>query len=122
MKAGRGSIGYCFMNSDTHSWIGSKGYDKNFGARPLARVVQEYVKKPLAEELLFGKLTGGGLVSIEFQDGELSFDYENTKATDRSNKKTRKKKAKEKKRTEPHTCSFGSPACLMYFGNISHIF
>ena len=85
------------ISEEARSWIGSKGYDKNFGARPLARVVQEYVKKPLAEELLFGKLTGGGLVSIEFQDGELSFDYENTKATDRSNKKTRKKKAKRTK-------------------------
>ena len=85
------------ISEEARSWIGSKGYDKNFGARPLARIVQEYVKKPLAEELLFGKLTGGGLVSIEFQDGELSFHYENTKATDRSKEKTSKKKAKRTK-------------------------
>ena len=85
------------ISEEARSWIGSKGYDKNFGARPLARIVQEHVKKPLAEELLFGKLTGGGVVSIDFQDGKLSFDYENTKATDRSNKKTRKKKAKRTK-------------------------
>ncbi|MEC7146206.1 MAG: ATP-dependent Clp protease ATP-binding subunit ClpA [Pseudomonadota bacterium] len=85
------------ISEEARSWIGSKGYDKNFGARPLARVVQEYVKKPLAEELLFGKLTGGGLVSIEFQDEELSFHYENTKATDRSKEKTSKKKAKRTK-------------------------
>ena len=83
------------ISEEARSWIGSKGYNKNFGARPLARIVQEYVKKPLAEELLFGKLTGGGVVSIDFQDGELSFDYENTKATDRSKEETSKKKAKK---------------------------
>ena len=83
------------ISEEARSWIGSKGYDKNFGARPLARIVQEYVKKPLAEELLFGKLTGGGVVSIDFQDGELSFDYENTKATDRSKEETSNKKAKK---------------------------
>ena len=85
------------ISEEARSWIGSKGYDKNFGARPLARIVQEYVKKPLAEELLFGKLTGGGVVSIDFQDGKLSFDYENTRATDRSKKGTSKKKAKKTK-------------------------
>ena len=85
------------ISEEARSWIGSKGYDKNFGARPLARIVQEYVKKPLAEELLFGKLTGGGVVSIDFQDGKLSFDYENTRATDRSKEGTSKKKAKRTK-------------------------
>ena len=85
------------ISEEARSWIGSKGYDKNFGARPLARIVQEYVKKPLAEELLFGKLTGGGVVSIDFQDGKLSFDYENTRATDRSKEGTSKKKAKKTK-------------------------
>ena len=84
------------ISEEARSWIGSKGYDKNFGARPLARVVQEHVKKPLAEELLFGRLTGGGLVSIDIQDGELSFDYTNTKATD-SGKVTRKEKGIKKK-------------------------
>ena len=83
------------ISDEARSWIGSKGYDKNFGARPLARIVQEYVKKPLAEELLFGKLTGGGVVSIDFQDGVLSFDYEKTKAADRSKEETSKKKAKK---------------------------
>ena len=43
------------------AWLGEKGYDDKMGARPLARVIQEHVKKPLAEELLFGKLTKGGL-------------------------------------------------------------
>jgi len=46
-------------------WIGEIGYDEKFGARPLARVIQEHIKKPLADELLFGKLKDGGTVKIE---------------------------------------------------------
>jgi ATP-dependent Clp protease ATP-binding subunit ClpA len=60
-------------------WIGNKGYDKNYGARPLSRIVQENIKKPLAEELLFGKLTNGGLVRITLNENELHFDYKSTK-------------------------------------------
>jgi ATP-dependent Clp protease ATP-binding subunit ClpA len=45
-------------------WLADKGYDDKMGARPLGRVIQEYIKKPLAEELLFGKLTKGGLVAL----------------------------------------------------------
>ena len=53
------------------SWLGDKGYDNKMGARPLARVIQEHVKKPLAEELLFGKLIKGGLVKVSVKDGQL---------------------------------------------------
>ncbi|MCF6316194.1 MAG: ATP-dependent Clp protease ATP-binding subunit ClpA [Marinosulfonomonas sp.] len=52
-------------------WLGDKGYDTKMGARPLARVIQEYIKKPLAEELLFGKLAKGGLVKVRTKDGKL---------------------------------------------------
>jgi len=45
-------------------WLGERGYDKLYGARPLARVIQEHVKKPLAEELLFGRLSKGGAVRV----------------------------------------------------------
>ena len=45
-------------------WLAEKGYDDKFGARPLARVIQEYVKKPLADELLFGRLQHGGTVKV----------------------------------------------------------
>jgi ATP-dependent Clp protease ATP-binding subunit ClpA len=45
-------------------WIAQKGYDPKMGARPMARVIQEYIKRPLAEELLFGKLVGGGQVRV----------------------------------------------------------
>ena len=52
-------------------WLAEKGYDDRMGARPLGRVIQEHIKKPLAEELLFGKLAKGGLVKVAVKDGEL---------------------------------------------------
>ncbi len=55
-------------------WLAKKGYDKIFGARPLARVIQEHIKKPLADELLFGKLAKGGLVKVKVKDGRIVFD------------------------------------------------
>lgn len=58
------------------AWLGEKGYDDKMGARPLARVIQEHVKKPLAEELLFGKLTKGGLVKVSVKDGKLELKME----------------------------------------------
>ncbi len=50
-------------------WIADEGYDKSMGARPMARVIQEHIKRPLAEELLFGKLQDGGHVRIELDEG-----------------------------------------------------
>ncbi|MDA5557181.1 ATP-dependent Clp protease ATP-binding subunit ClpA [Shimia sp. MMG029] len=55
-------------------WLADKGYDDKMGARPLGRVIQEYIKKPLAEELLFGKLAKGGVVKVKVKDGELVLD------------------------------------------------
>ncbi|HBQ36768.1 MAG TPA: ATP-dependent Clp protease ATP-binding subunit ClpA [Rhodobacteraceae bacterium] len=55
-------------------WLGKKGYDDKMGARPLARVIQEHIKKPLAEELLFGKLVKGGLVKVGIKNGELDIE------------------------------------------------
>ncbi|WP_323763583.1 ATP-dependent Clp protease ATP-binding subunit ClpA [Marinovum sp.] len=52
-------------------WLGDKGYDDKMGARPLARVIQEHIKKPLAEELLFGKLAKGGIVRVGVKDGKI---------------------------------------------------
>ncbi|MWD26654.1 ATP-dependent Clp protease ATP-binding subunit ClpA [Aquicoccus sp. SCR17] len=57
-------------------WLADKGYDDKMGARPLGRVIQEYIKKPLAEELLFGKLTKGGVVKVTVKDKELSLSME----------------------------------------------
>ncbi len=63
------------LTDDARDWLALKGYDKLYGARPLARVIQEYIKKPLANELLFGKLVKGGVVHVDVQDDELTFDY-----------------------------------------------
>ncbi len=52
-------------------WLANKGYDDKMGARPLGRVIQEHIKKPLAEELLFGKLMKGGVVKVGIKNGEL---------------------------------------------------
>ena len=56
-------------------WLGKKGYDPLYGARPLGRVIQEHLKKPLAEELLFGKLSKGGVVKVTIKDEKPFFDY-----------------------------------------------
>ncbi|MFB3054409.1 MAG: AAA family ATPase, partial [Alphaproteobacteria bacterium] len=55
------------------SWIAERGYDQAFGARPLARVIQENIKRPLADELLFGKLAKGGMVCVDVKNGKLDF-------------------------------------------------
>ncbi|MGP6087252.1 ATP-dependent Clp protease ATP-binding subunit ClpA [Antarctobacter jejuensis] len=57
-------------------WLADKGYDDKMGARPLGRVIQEHIKKPLAEELLFGKLTKGGIVKVSVRDGKLMLDLD----------------------------------------------
>ncbi len=55
-------------------WLADRGYDDRMGARPLARVIQEHIKKPLAEELLFGKLAKGGVVKVSVKDDKLTLD------------------------------------------------
>ncbi len=57
-------------------WLADKGYDANMGARPLGRVIQEHIKKPLAEELLFGTLVKGGIVKVGVKNGELDLTFE----------------------------------------------
>ena len=57
-------------------WLAEHGYDPKMGARPMARIIQQHVKKPLAEELLFGKLANGGHLIVSEADGELKFTIE----------------------------------------------
>ena len=57
-------------------WLAEQGYDKSMGARPMGRVIQQQLKKPLANELLFGELVGGGSVKVTLKDNELHFDYQ----------------------------------------------
>lgn len=62
------------LDDEARTWIAARGYDPKMGARPMARVVQEYVKRPLAEELLFGKLVDGGHVKISVVDDALKLN------------------------------------------------
>ena len=64
------------LSQEAADWLGERGYDDKMGARPLARVIQENIKKPLAEELLFGKLSKGGVVRVHVRDDALVFDIE----------------------------------------------
>ncbi|MDH5558781.1 MAG: AAA family ATPase, partial [Alphaproteobacteria bacterium] len=63
------------LTDEARQWLAEKGYDVAFGARPLGRVIQEHIKKPLAEELLFGRLAKGGVVCVELENGELKMTY-----------------------------------------------
>ena len=65
------------VDDAARTWLAEKGYDKDMGARPMARLLQEKIKKPLAEKLLFGELAGaGGQVNITEKDGELVLSVE----------------------------------------------
>ncbi len=64
------------IDKDARTWIADNGYDETMGARPLARLIQEEIKRGLADELLFGKLQKGGNVMISIKDGELHFDIQ----------------------------------------------
>ncbi len=57
-------------------WLAKNGFDELYGARPLARVIQEHIKKPLADDILFGKLAKGGHVKVVLRDGKIAFDFE----------------------------------------------
>ncbi|MCW2247369.1 ATP-dependent Clp protease ATP-binding subunit ClpA [Azospirillum fermentarium] len=63
------------LSDGARDWLGRKGYDPLYGARPLGRVIQEHLKKPLAEELLFGRLSKGGMVRVDLDGDKLSFTY-----------------------------------------------
>jgi ATP-dependent Clp protease ATP-binding subunit ClpA len=62
------------LDDEAKAWLTTKGYDKLYGARPMGRLIQEKIKQPLAEELLFGKLVHGGEVTVKLKDGALSFE------------------------------------------------
>jgi ATP-dependent Clp protease ATP-binding subunit ClpA len=63
-------------SDDAADWLAKNGFDELYGARPLGRVIQENIKKPLADEILFGKLVKGGHVKVVLRDGKLAFDIE----------------------------------------------
>jgi ATP-dependent Clp protease ATP-binding subunit ClpA len=64
------------VDTEARTWLAINGYDPNMGARPMARLIQENIKKPLAEDLLFGKLANGGHIRITVRDDALHFELE----------------------------------------------
>jgi ATP-dependent Clp protease ATP-binding subunit ClpA len=64
------------LTPEAAAWLGDKGYDDKMGARPLGRVIQEHIKKPLAEELLFGRLIKGGIVRVVLKDDAIDLQIE----------------------------------------------
>jgi ATP-dependent Clp protease ATP-binding subunit ClpA len=69
------------LDEAARRWIAKKGYDPKMGARPMARLIQEHIKRPLAEELLFGKLVGGGQVRVSVSPDQSTLTLECTPAT-----------------------------------------
>ena len=67
------------ITKDAKKWMANKGYDKAMGARPMARLIQEHLKKPLANELLFGELTQGGVAKVAVKKDKLVINYESKK-------------------------------------------
>jgi ATP-dependent Clp protease ATP-binding subunit ClpA len=62
------------LTEAARQWLSRKGFDRRFGARPMARLIQEKIKEPLAEQLLFGQLEKGGRVRVDEKNGELVLD------------------------------------------------
>ncbi len=86
------------LDDKSRAWLVEKGYDRHFGARPLGRVIQNSIKTPLADELLFGKLMRGGLVKISMEDNKLTFHIQ---ADTAKKKKPAKRKSGEGKKDTP---------------------
>jgi ATP-dependent Clp protease ATP-binding subunit ClpA len=64
------------LSDDAADWLAKNGYDELYGARPLARVIQEHIKKPLADEILFGRLVRGGHVRVDLKDAKIVFEID----------------------------------------------
>ena len=94
------------FDSDARDWLGARGYDKLYGARPMARLIQDKVKQPLAEELLFGQLRHGGEVHVSVKDNALNFAL--TPAPPKLDRKARRaaaEAAKPKAKRKPKAAS-----------------
>jgi len=63
-------------SDEAADWLAKNGFDELYSARPLARVIQEHIKKPLADDILFGKLSKGGHVKVVLKDGKIAFEFE----------------------------------------------
>jgi ATP-dependent Clp protease ATP-binding subunit ClpA len=83
------------LDDEAKAWLTTRGYDRLYGARPMGRLVQEKIKQPLAEELLFGKLIHGGEVKVRIKDNQPSFEIISAPP------KASRKKAKKTDEAEP---------------------
>jgi ATP-dependent Clp protease ATP-binding subunit ClpA len=88
------------LDDDARKWLTDRGYDKLYGARPMGRLVQEKIKQPLAEELLFGKLANGGEVKVRIKDNAPSFEIIPAPPKASRKKKAAAGKAKEEGQPE----------------------
>jgi ATP-dependent Clp protease ATP-binding subunit ClpA len=89
------------LDEEARKWLTVRGYDKLYGARPMGRLVQEKIKQPLAEELLFGKLVHGGEVKVTIRDNALAFEI--IAAPPKASKKKGKKAEPEPEQGEQGT-------------------
>src|ERR1700688_443432 len=94
------------LTAEGARWLIANGYDELMGARPMARVIQEHIKKPLADEVLFGRLKSGGHVRVvvvtdEAGNSKLSFEYPDGPVTPRAEKLPEPRRAKAKRRSSP---------------------
>ena len=64
------------LSDEAADWLAKNGYDELYGARPLARVIQEHIKKPLADEILFGRLVNGGHVKVDLKESKIIFEID----------------------------------------------
>jgi ATP-dependent Clp protease ATP-binding subunit ClpA len=90
------------LTDEAAKWLIANGYDELMGARPMARVIQEHIKKPLADEVLFGRLKSGGHVRVivitdEAGNSKLSFDYPDGPVTPRPEKLPEARRAKKRR-------------------------
>ncbi len=92
------------LTSDANAWLAAKGFDDKFGARALSRVIQEHIKRPLADELLFGKLKAGGVVRVIVKDKDgtktKGLDFEYLEGPAAKSKPGAKKKSRAKTRVQ----------------------
>ncbi|WP_338446779.1 ATP-dependent Clp protease ATP-binding subunit ClpA [Pelagerythrobacter marensis] len=84
------------FDKDAREWLANKGYDRLYGARPMGRLIQEKIKQPLAEELLFGKLADGGEVHVSVKGGKPAFELTPAPPKARPKRKAAKKPAAKK--------------------------
>jgi ATP-dependent Clp protease ATP-binding subunit ClpA len=63
------------LEESARDWMAANGFDSRYGARPMARLIHEKIKQPLANEILFGKLVNGGSVSVSAEDNDLKMNY-----------------------------------------------